>query len=189
MEEYQSELNKKIIESKEKIAEFKKDKNSLEELLKIFFEFEESIKYDEEEIVITLPRDVDSYSTGEQNLLNTLLLLKSFEISKDLDYLILDDPFSSYDTLNKGLIARELLDLFIKVAENNDKNILVLTHDIRSFFLILELVSRGGEELTKHCKIFSIDKAENKDSEKELIFLEIKENELKTFYGKKNLKN
>lgn len=186
LEEYQSELNRKIIESKIKIEEFKRDKNSLEELLKIFFEFEESIKYGEEEIVITLPRDVDSYSTGEQNLLNTLLLLKSFEISKDLDYLILDDPFSSYDTLNKGLIARELLDLFIKVAENNDKNILVLTHDIRSFFLILELISR--EELTKYCKIFSIDKTENKNGEKELVFLEINKDELKTFYGKKNLK-
>ena len=88
--------------------------------------FDESNK----EIKIDLPRDFNTYSTGELNELCLVIKLLSFKgSSKQL--LIIDDPLSSYDFINQYRIIFRIVD-----ATKNDKRIIVFTHNIETINII-----------------------------------------------------
>lgn len=75
-------------------------------------------------LTIKLPRDVDSYSTGEMNLLSFLIRIYEF-IGSDKSILILDDPVSSLDIINHYKIVYEIVK-----AASNGKTLIILTHSI-----------------------------------------------------------
>ena len=75
-------------------------------------------------LTITLPRDVETYSTGEMNLLSFLIRIYEF-IGSDKEILILDDPVSSLDIINHYKIVYEIVK-----AANSGKKIIILTHSI-----------------------------------------------------------
>lgn|GEM_PF-1799892 len=82
------------------------------------------------EIKIDLPRDFNTYSTGELNELCLVIKLLSFKgSSKQL--LIIDDPLSSYDFVNQYRIIFRIVE-----ATKNDKRIIVFTHNIETINII-----------------------------------------------------
>lgn len=82
------------------------------------------------EIKIDLPRDFNTYSTGELNELCLVIKLLSYKgSSKQL--LIIDDPLSSYDFVNQYRIIFRIVE-----ATKNDKKIIVFTHNIETINII-----------------------------------------------------
>ncbi|MCM1260776.1 MAG: hypothetical protein NC182_06560 [Prevotella sp.] len=82
------------------------------------------------EIKIDLPREFNTYSTGELNELCLVIKLLSFKgSSKQL--LIIDDPLSSYDFVNQYRIIFRIVE-----ATKNDKKIIVFTHNIETINII-----------------------------------------------------
>ena len=75
-------------------------------------------------IEITLPRNVDKYSTGEINLMVFTFSIYQF-IASDKEVLIVDDPLSSYDISNQYRIIFDLVE-----ATVNGKKIIILSHNI-----------------------------------------------------------
>lgn len=74
-------------------------------------------------ISIEFPRDVKTYSIGENNLITFLVKIYSF-LGSDKEILLLDDPVSSLDMINHYKIAFEI----IKASRNPNKYLIVLTH-------------------------------------------------------------
>ena len=74
-------------------------------------------------ISIEFPRDVKTYSIGENNLITFLVKIYSF-LGSEKEILLLDDPVSSLDMINHYKIAFEI----IKAARNPNKYLIVLTH-------------------------------------------------------------
>ncbi len=75
-------------------------------------------------IKIKLPRKIEEYSTGEINLMTFMICLLEF-ISSDKEYLVIDDPLSSYDIPNQYKIMYE-----IASAKKDSKGILIFTHNV-----------------------------------------------------------
>lgn len=75
-------------------------------------------------VEITLPRNVDTYSTGEINLMVFTITINNF-IASDKQILVVDDPLSSYDISNQYRIMFDLVDV-----TNMGKHIMILTHNI-----------------------------------------------------------
>lgn len=73
---------------------------------------------------IKLPRKVDTYSTGEINLLVFITKILEF-YGSDSECLLCDDPISSYDLPNQYRIIYE-----ITQGKNENKKILIFTHNI-----------------------------------------------------------
>lgn len=127
-----SELEEKIKEKKSllSVAQVKfnlviSKKEYLENDLKRYFNIENSdIIYDTTNyvIIIKFPRPINTYSTGEINLITFLYSIYSF-LGSDKDTLVLDDPVSSLDIINQYKIAFEIVN---NVSTN--KFMLVLTH-------------------------------------------------------------
>lgn len=82
------------------------------------------------EIKIDLPREYNTYSTGELNELCLVIKLLSFKGS-DKELLIIDDPLSSYDFINQYRIIFRI----VKVAEKN-KKVIVFTHNIDTINIV-----------------------------------------------------
>lgn len=80
---------------------------------------------DKKEVVITLGRKVIEHSTGEINLLKFLFKIYEF-LGSNKEYLILDDPVSSLDTINNYKIAYEI----VSCASKKNKRVIVFTHSI-----------------------------------------------------------
>lgn len=77
------------------------------------------------EIEFDLDRNIETYSTGERNMISFLYNIYSF-LGSNNDYLILDDPVSSFDLINQYKIAFEL----VEKISNSNKSIIILTHFI-----------------------------------------------------------
>lgn len=75
------------------------------------------------EIVITLDREVNTYSTGERHILWFLYQIYSF-VGSDSSTLVMDDPASSLDLINLYKIAFEI----VRSCAIPDKYLLVFTH-------------------------------------------------------------
>lgn len=94
---------------------------------KLQFAVEETnISFDDigKTIKIRLPRKVETYSTGEINLMTFIICILEF-VSSDKTTLIIDDPLSSYDIPNQYRIIYE-----IASSKKADKNILIFTHNV-----------------------------------------------------------
>lgn len=102
-----------------------KEKEIISDMKKYFGVEENSITFDDSnnKITIKLPREIETYSTGEINLLMFLIGMYGF-LGSDRTTLILDDPVSSLDLVYHYKIAFEL----VKMAEN--KELIILTHSI-----------------------------------------------------------
>lgn len=112
-----------VAEEKFKLVLNKKE--YLENDLKRYFNINsDSIEYDEQNFVINIsfPRKIETYSTGEINLVTFLYGIYSF-LGSDKDTLILDDPVSSLDMINQYKIAFEIVN---NCSEN--KYMVVFTH-------------------------------------------------------------
>ncbi|ATZ18974.1 hypothetical protein ESOMN_v1c05920 [Williamsoniiplasma somnilux] len=86
---------------------------------------------------ITLPRNVANFSTGEKNLMSIVARILNFKFNLEIEYLVLDDPFTSYDISNRHLIMKILKDTIEYFNHNDiDKKIIIFTH---SFHILKEL--------------------------------------------------
>lgn len=124
-------LNAEIIKletEKEKFYKtLKEHKEDLESTFQLqFYVKDGDINFSDgnKEISIKLPRKVEEYSTGEINLMTFIICILEF-ISSDKEYLVIDDPLSSYDIPNQYRIIYEIV-----TAKNDNKNILIFTHNV-----------------------------------------------------------
>ncbi|AEB07032.1 hypothetical protein Corgl_0921 [Coriobacterium glomerans PW2] len=104
-----------------------KRKDELVSLLTVKFDVkEEAIKFDDVDkaLTVTLPRKVDTYSTGEIDLLLILVKINDFVASDD-DTLVLDDPITSFDTANQYAVIFDLIDIISSVK----KTVIMFTHN------------------------------------------------------------
>lgn len=97
-----------------------------------FFVDEGDIVFDDVEkiIKINLPRKVETYSTGEINLMTFIICILEF-VSSDKNILVIDDPLSSYDIPNQYRIIYE-----IAASKSGNKNILMFTHNIDTINIV-----------------------------------------------------
>lgn len=125
------DINSRIVELENEKDEFynnlkshREDVNSV--FLLQFDVAENDIVFDDNKRVINikLPRNVDTYSTGEINLMTFVICILEF-VSSDKQYLVIDDPLSSYDIPNQYRIIYE-----ISSAKKNGKHILIFTHNV-----------------------------------------------------------
>lgn len=93
--------------------------------------FSANITFDDDKCLlsISLPRDIQSYSTGEKNLMVFMIRLMAYRGDKT-DVLIIDDPLSSYDSANQYSIMFELIELASDIIYK-DSSILILTHNMK----------------------------------------------------------
>lgn len=124
------------------------------------------------EIKIDLPRDFNTYSTGELNELCLVIKLLSFKgSSKHL--LIIDDPLSSYDFVNQYRIIFRIVE-----ATKNNKKIIVFTHNIETINII-------NTQYSNKFKYYYMEKYNSK-----LILEQIKlENNSNSVLSLENIKN
>ena len=125
LNEKERKLNSYLNVAKEKYEFVLKKKKNLENDFKRYFG-NTKISYDDKNFVISikLPRKIESYSTGEINLLTFLYEIYSF-LGSDKKTLILDDPVSSLDLINHYKIAFEIVN-----NVSADKCMVVLTHSV-----------------------------------------------------------
>ena len=75
-------------------------------------------------IEIKLKRKIETYSTGEINLMTFIICILEF-ISSDKELVVIDDPLSSYDIPNQYRIMYE-----IATMREKGKKVLIFTHNI-----------------------------------------------------------
>ena len=83
---------------------------------------------DSKHLVISLPRSVSTYSTGEVNLMLTLVRINEF-LSSDNEAMVFDDPLSSLDKANQYLVMFELMRAGNSKAKEG-KPITIFTHNM-----------------------------------------------------------
>jgi len=92
----------------------KKRENEIRRDFKNYFEVtnDKDIVFnnDEKFISITLKRDAKTYSTGESNLMAMIVSLNE-AVASDKNYIVIDDPLSSYDLVNQYKIMYEIIAL------------------------------------------------------------------------------
>ncbi|MFA7032841.1 MAG: AAA family ATPase, partial [Bacilli bacterium] len=118
------EKNNLLNEAKEHYLNVKKNEKQLKHDLMRYFKVEETniiFNNDDFLVSITFPRKIETYSTGEINLIIFLYRIYSF-LGSDKTTLVLDDPVSSLDLVNHYKIAYEL------VKTSTEKTIIILTH-------------------------------------------------------------
>lgn len=126
-----SDINERIneleVEKEQFYNNLKLHKEDVISTFKLQFSVEESdISFDDiqKTIKIKLRRNVETYSTGEINLMTFIICILEF-ISSDKTTLVIDDPLSSYDIPNQYRIIYE-----ITSSKKDHKNILIFTHNI-----------------------------------------------------------
>lgn len=110
----QEELFNSLIEQKEMYTDYLKNN------------FGASVEFDNDKkmITITLVRNVDTFSTGEINLILFITKLFSF-LGSEKRLLVIDDPISSYDLVNQYHIVFHLC----KIITTESKHVVVFTHN------------------------------------------------------------
>lgn len=88
--------------------------------------FNASVIFNKEEKLITIVfnRNVETFSTGEINLIMFITKLFGF-LGSEKELLVIDDPISSYDLVNQYHIVFHLC----KIITNPDKHVIVFTHN------------------------------------------------------------
>lgn len=114
-------------------ANLKEKEQIIKDIFKTEFKVSEtSIVFDDNDkvISITLDRPVESYSTGEINLMVFIVSINEF-IASDKVYLVIDDPLSSYDLKNQYKIVYETLSVL-----SPNKKVIIFTHNIDTINII-----------------------------------------------------
>lgn len=75
-------------------------------------------------VTITFGRNVDTFSTGEINIILFITKLFGF-LGSEKNFLIIDDPISSYDLVNQYHIVFHLC----KIVSSNKKHVVIFTHN------------------------------------------------------------
>ncbi len=122
----ENELSALKLDAEAKYKLVEKSKNKLKnDLIRYFGLTDHDITFKPEmsSIKMHFPRAIETYSTGEINLITFLYGIYCF-LGSDKKTLIMDDPASSYDLINHYKIAYEI------VKNAKEKNIIVLTHSI-----------------------------------------------------------
>jgi ABC-type cobalamin/Fe3+-siderophores transport system ATPase subunit len=132
-----SDIVKKLAGLDDEIKKLEEEKKTFFNLLKTqeneikdefskAFQSTKEIIFNEEtnEIKIELDRKIETYSTGEINLMVfTVYMYEALASNKEL--IVIDDPLSSYDIINQYKIIYK-----IAFAHKSDKKLLVFTHNI-----------------------------------------------------------
>ena len=120
---------KKLIEDNESFFQnLLKRENEITEIFQSRFNAKVNFNRIEKYLEIIFPRNIDTYSTGELNLMVTLVRINEF-LASDNSVMIFDDPLTSLDTANQYLIIFELLKL-TDSTEYPNKSITVFTHNM-----------------------------------------------------------
>ena len=105
--------------------------NSLKEQKEMYTDylmnnFEANVEFDNDRKTITInfERNVDTFSTGEINLILFITKLFSF-LGSEKQLLVIDDPISSYDLVNQYHIVFHLC----KIITTNSKHVVIFTHN------------------------------------------------------------
>lgn len=122
-----------LIETKKRFYEnIRKREIEITNLLKVKFGLEQgNIIFDDsaEELVVKLPRQLDSFSTGEVDLMVALVSINEFWAS-DSDVLVLDDPITSFDLANQYTILFDLIRMVRETKSDGfQKSVVILTHN------------------------------------------------------------
>ncbi|MDE8329046.1 hypothetical protein PT249_02175 [Erysipelothrix rhusiopathiae] len=130
-------LNKELIDINTRLKEFYENVSENERyrdlICQIFRIKDDAIKLntDEYRIEIKLDRNIETYSTGEVNV--ALFMTSLFEfVQTDKEWIIMDDPISSFDLTNQYKIIFELIDLLVR-DETIKRKAVVLTHNLDVF--------------------------------------------------------
>lgn len=125
-----------------------------EESIKSLFssKFSANVSFDDEkcQLRVSLPRDIQSYSTGEKNLMVFMIRLMAYR-GDTTDLLIIDDPLSSYDSANQYSIMFELVDLASDKSLSNS-SIIIFTHNMKC-------ISIAESQRNHQYNYFILDKA------------------------------
>lgn len=129
------EKNKEIEKMQEKLQKYYTNIKKEEKDIKLYFEnrFDiEKLEFDDNEnkIIVTFKRNVNTYSEGEIHLIILLFKLYEFKIN-DSDILIIDDPLTSYDLINQYKTLFEIVN-----TASAEKKILIFTHNIEMINII-----------------------------------------------------
>ncbi len=191
--------NEEILKLQEKLQEYYNNIKKEEKDIKLYFENRFDIdKLDfndnENKIVITFKRNVDTYSEGEIHLIILLFKLYEFKIN-DNSILIIDDPLTSYDLINQYKTLFEIVN-----TASEEKKILIFTHNIEMINIINSQDSRTFQyqyiekylsklylkdiDINSTGSILSLNNLLNLDKNKYLKLLIERENEGKEEYHK-----
>ncbi len=168
-QEKQKSLNFLHERQKEFFENIKNVRNGLERDLKKYFNVTgDKITYDDKNflVMIDFGRKLETYSTGEFNLICFLFKIYSF-IGSNKEIILLDDPVSSLDMINQYKIAFEI------VKQSNKKELIVLTHSIRLLNIIYSQNANNFDYyyLDKINGVIKINKIEVKNQKNNLISL------------------
>lgn len=184
-----------LIGKKNKLNELGIEKASIQEKLKRFFDFvttdehylnqlseifkidKSSIATDNESFTITinLERDLNTYSTGELNVALFVTSLYEF-IQSDRQWLIMDDPISSFDLPNQYKIVFEVMSMLLE-STNPKRNAILLTHNLD----VINIVRSESKSGFKHFCIESTNIKQNVNEKKILRLSEIAMNDSISF--------
>lgn len=111
---------------KEAFERIRKDFQHLEDMFMRRFHAQ-SVELEEARLALSikLPRSIETYSTGEKNLMSLMVRVSEFKAS-DCKYLVVDDPVSSMDLANQYQGALELMDSQIKEM---GRHVIIFTHN------------------------------------------------------------
>lgn len=131
-------LSKKIKNIKNKIvtlqtkaatqySSLKSQENEIKELFKTKFDFKD-VTFDDstKEVVFTLKRSIETYSTGEQNYIIFLLNLYMVRGSNS-KLVVIDDPLCSYDIPNQYRIMWDIVDQIMN--DSLSRKTIIFTHN------------------------------------------------------------
>lgn len=136
----QEELFNSLIEKKEMYTDY------------LMNHFEASVEFDNDKKTITInfERNVDTFSTGEINLILFITKLFSF-LGSEKQLLVIDDPISSYDLVNQYHIVFHLC----KIITTNSKHVVIFTHNP-------DVVNIINSQNTSAYKYFFFDEVDGK---------------------------
>lgn len=134
----QQELFDSLISQKEMYTDYLKDN------------FKANVQFDNEKKIVTISfdRNVDTFSTGEINIILFITKLFGF-LGSEKTLLIIDDPISSYDLVNQYHIAYHLC----KIINNDGKNVIMFTHNP-------DVVNIINSQYRKGYKYYFLDKVD-----------------------------
>jgi hypothetical protein len=139
LREKETELSRLEQQRDDLYQKLKESELSIKDEISSYFGVEQrNIKFSNSKktLTILLPREVNTYSTGEMNFLSFVFRIYDF-IGSDKEILILDDPVSSLDIINHYKIAYRL----VKTATS--KTVVILTHSVE---LLNTISSQFGDD-------------------------------------------
>lgn len=120
---------KKLVEENEIFFQnLRKREKEITEIFRSRFNAEVNFNKNERCLEIIFSRNIDTYSTGELNLMVTLVKINEF-LASDNSTMVFDDPLTSLDTANQYLIIFELCKL-ADSTEYPNKSITIFTHNM-----------------------------------------------------------